>query len=69
MNLAADNLASLGTEVDCIIHLEMLMDGSLTQPLAKGKKGKAEAAAFLKLIQEASMDFIPRPPGKKEVDC
>ena len=45
------------------------MDGSLTQPLAKGKKGKAEAAAFLKLIQEASMDFVPRPPGKKEVDC
>jgi hypothetical protein len=55
LNLAADNLASLGTDVDCIVPLSMLMDGTLTKPLSKGKKGEQEGAGLLKLIEDNNL--------------
>ena len=44
LNLAADNLASLGRDVDCIVPLSLLMDGTLTRPVSKAE-AKAAAAA------------------------
>lgn len=59
LNLAADNLASLGTEVDCVVPLSMLMDGTLTMPLKKRtSKGKAASQGGNKEGEKTLLDKI-----------